>query len=80
MNENDITASVVDITKKLTAVAEKRGQSLAQMSLAWALGHKNMTSVILGASRLSQLQENVAAINQLDLDEEELKEIDQILR
>ena len=80
LNENDITASVVDITKKLTAVAEKRGQSLAQMSLAWALGHKNMTSVILGASRLSQLQENVAAINQLDFDEEELKEIDQILR
>lgn len=79
LNKNDITDSVVDITKKLTAVAERRGQSLAQMSLAWALGHKNMTSVILGASRLSQLKENVAAINNLEFDIEELKEIDQIL-
>lgn len=80
LNANDITESVTELTRKLTVIAERRGQSLAQMSLAWALHQENMTSVILGASRLSQLQENVRALKNPDFTEEELKEIDEILR
>lgn len=80
LRENDITDSVVDITRKLSVIAENRGQSLAQMSLAWALNHKNMTSLILGASRLSQLQENVSAIRNLEFTKDELEEINRILK
>lgn len=57
---------------KLNELAKKRGQSLAQMALAWVLRRDEVASVLIGASRVSQLEDNVAALEHLDFDEEEL--------
>lgn len=80
LNENNITSSVVEITKELSKIAQERGQSLAQMSLAWLLHYDQMTSVILGASHLKQLQENVQAMHNMKFSQEELKRIEDILQ
>jgi L-glyceraldehyde 3-phosphate reductase len=61
----------------LNAIAERRGQSLAQMALAWALRDPRVTSVLLGASSVAQLEENVAALGHLDFTDAELAEINQ---
>ena len=63
--------------RALTVVAERRGQSLAQMALAWALRDPRVTSVLLGASSVAQLEENVAALGNLAFSDAELAEIDQ---
>lgn len=65
--------------KKLNAVAEKRGQTLAEMSLAWNLQNPAIASVLIGASRVSQLEDNVKALDNLEFSKEELQEIDNIL-
>ena len=65
---------------KLNELAKERGQSLAQMALAWVLRRDEVASVLIGASRVSQLEDNVAALEHLDFDEEELTTIDTILR
>ena len=62
--------------RALNAVAERRGQSLAQLAIAWALRDPRVTSVLLGASSVAQLEQNVAALDNLDFDEAELREID----
>lgn len=60
----------------LDAIARRRGQSLAQMALAWALRDERVTSLVIGASRVAQLEENVAALERLDFTAGELAEID----
>ncbi len=60
----------------LAEVAQRRGQSLAQMALAWALRDPRMTSLVIGASSVAQLEQNVAALDRLDFTTEELAEID----
>lgn len=65
--------------KKLNTVAEKRGQTLAEMSLAWNLQNPAVVSVLIGASRVSQLEDNVKALDNLEFSKEELQEIDNIL-
>ena len=65
--------------KALQTIAVSRGQSLAQMALAWNLRQKSVTSVLVGASRLSQLQESVRMMDNLDFSPEEELRIDQIL-
>lgn len=79
LNANNVTGAVEVITKRLTEVAKERGQSLAQMALAWVLQKKGMTSVVIGASRKEQIIENLKAMEKLDFTEEELKRIDAIL-
>ena len=64
--------------KELKAVADKRGQSLAEMSLAWLLKDPRITSVLVGASRAEQLLTNISAIHSAPFSEEELKEIEKI--
>ncbi|HLI01315.1 MAG TPA: L-glyceraldehyde 3-phosphate reductase [Acidimicrobiales bacterium] len=61
----------------LAEMAKKRGQRLAQMALAWGLRDPRVTSVLIGASSVAQLEENVAALDRLDFTPEELAEIDQ---
>lgn len=78
LNKEGITDELLKKTKALNDLAESRGQSLSQMALAWTLrGH--VTSVIIGASKLSQIKENVGAIQNLDFTAEELQAIDKIL-
>ncbi|QLG87704.1 L-glyceraldehyde 3-phosphate reductase [Chitinibacter bivalviorum] len=64
--------------KALNEIAQQRGQSLAQMSLAWAL--QTVTSVIIGASRVTQIEENVGAVKNLAFSAEELARIERILQ
>ena len=60
----------------LNRIARSRGQSLAQMALAWCLRDPHITSVLVGASRIEQIEENVAALNNLEFSAEQLSEID----
>jgi L-glyceraldehyde 3-phosphate reductase len=60
----------------LGRIAEQRGQSLAQMALAWVLHEPRVTSVLIGASRPQQIEENVAALEKLEFSTDELAEID----
>jgi L-glyceraldehyde 3-phosphate reductase len=65
--------------RKLNEIAQARGQSLAQMALAWVLRHPGMTSALVGASRVEQVEENVAALHNLTFTAEELAAIDGVL-
>jgi L-glyceraldehyde 3-phosphate reductase len=60
----------------LNEIAKSRGQTLAQLAIAWALRDQRVTSALLGASSVEQLEQNVAALAQLDFDPGELEEID----
>jgi len=60
----------------LNEIAQRRGQSLAQMAIAWVLRDPRVTSALVGASSVEQLEANVAALDRLEFDEEELAEID----
>jgi L-glyceraldehyde 3-phosphate reductase len=62
--------------RALGEVAERRGQSLAQMAIAWALRDPRVTSALLGASSVAQLEQNVSALDRLDFDPGELEDID----
>jgi len=74
--DNYVTESNLEKIGQLTAIAERRGQSLAQMALAWVLRDPQVSSALIGASKISQLEENVAALAKLDFTIEELAEID----
>jgi L-glyceraldehyde 3-phosphate reductase len=63
--------------RALNDIAQRRGQSLAQMAIAWVLRDPRVTSALLGASSVRQLEQNVAALERLDFDPGELEEIDQ---
>lgn len=78
INENQITEEKLEKIRKLNDIATARGQTLAQMALAWPLRDSRMTSVLIGASRPEQLDENVAALDNLAFSDEELAAIDAI--
>lgn len=65
--------------RKLQGIAQARGQSLAQLAVAWVLRHPGVTSALIGASRVSQIEELVAALNKLDFSADELQAVEQIL-
>ncbi|MEV5818687.1 L-glyceraldehyde 3-phosphate reductase [Micromonospora harpali] len=76
LNESDLDEQRMATIRALGEVAARRGQSLAQLALAWALRDPRMTSLIIGASSVAQLEANVAALDNLDFTAEELTEID----
>ena len=80
LKAQDIDDQRLGQVRALNEIAGQRGQSLAQMSLAWALRHPAMTSVIIGASKVEQLEQNVAAVGNLTFAPEELSRIEKILR
>lgn len=80
LRQGSITPARVDKVKQLVPVANELGCSLAQMSIAWCLKNQNISSVILGASRVEQLQENLGALDvEPKLTPEVLQRIDTIL-
>lgn len=79
LNSSAITEDLIAKVKALNGVAEERGQTLAQMALSWVLRGGKVTSVLIGASRPSQITENVKIIEKLDFTEEELNRIEGIL-
>lgn len=74
----DEAAKTVAAVRGLTSVAERRGQSLPQLALAWALRDTRMTSLTIGASRPEQLQQNAAALANTEFTDAELEEIDSL--
>ena len=80
LKKDNITPEVIRKVTALGKIAARRGQTTAQFALSWVLRQPVMTSVLIGASRVSQLEDNVAALNRLDFSEEEIREIDEILK
>ena len=71
-----ITDEALEKIRALNEIASARGQSLAQMALAWTLRDPRITSALAGASSVEQLEANVAALERVDFTDEELAEID----
>ncbi len=79
LKENAITEEVVAKVKQLNEIAAQRGQTLAQMALAWILRDGDITSVLIGASRPAQILDNVEVIQNTTFSDEERRRIDEIL-
>ena len=79
LTKEGITSDKIEKIVKLNAIAENRGQSLAQMACAWNLRGGKLTSVLLGASKASQIVENVGTLKKLDFTPDELAAIDDVL-
>ncbi len=77
LSEDMLSETNLAHVRALNAIAQRRGQRLAQMALAWALRDPRVTSVVIGASSVGQLEQNVAALDHVDFSAEELAEIDQ---
>ncbi|KQM17086.1 hypothetical protein ASF83_12570 [Plantibacter sp. Leaf171] len=77
LNEESITDTYLERARGLQAIAEERGQTLAQLALSWVLRRNTVTSAIIGASSVEQLEGNYAAIHRLDFDDAELARIDE---
>ena len=80
LRKSFINEKTIANIKALNDIAEKRGQTLAQMALAWVLRGGHVTSALIGASRPEQIEDSVGALKNLDFSEAELKEIDQYAR
>jgi L-glyceraldehyde 3-phosphate reductase len=74
-----VTDELRDRVRALDAIARQRGQSLAQMALAWTVRDPRVTSTLIGASSLEQLEQNVATLDTLTFGDEELAAIDAVL-
>ena len=78
LSEEEITDDVRATVRALDELASGRGQTLAQMALAWVLRDPRVTSALVGASSVAQLEDNVAALQRLEFDDEELARIDRL--
>lgn len=78
LKETNITEEKLEKIRALNAIAHDRGESLAQMALAWVLRREEVTSVLVGASKPSQILDNLGAISSASFTEEELRAIDEI--
>jgi len=76
LKQEHLNAQNIEHVRKLNEVAQRRGQSLAQMAIAWTLRGGRVTSALIGASRAEQVRENVGALKNLEFSAEELAEID----
>ncbi len=79
LRASDINENLLKTTRALNEIAGRRGQTLAQLALVWTLRNPAVTSALIGASKPEQVVENVKALENMDLSEEELAEIDAVL-
>jgi L-glyceraldehyde 3-phosphate reductase len=79
LKPDQITEPVLEKIRTLNALAVNRGQSLAQMAIAWTIRDSRVTSALIGASRPEQIVENVGALAKLQFTVDELAEIEHIL-
>ena len=79
LSEEDITEDKLARVRKLNEIAQTRGQSMAQMALAWVLRQPVVTSALVGASRVAQVEDSVATLNRLQFNQDELGAIEKIL-
>lgn len=80
LQENEVSPEKIEKIKKLNALAQQRGQSLAQMALAWILKDKRITTVLIGASSVAQLDNNLESLKNTKFDQTELEAIEAILK
>ena len=78
LNENQITHKKIEQIASLRGIAEERGQTLSEMALAWILKDTSVTSVLIGASKPSQILDNIKATENTVFSKEELEKIDRI--
>ena len=76
MTEKNISATYLERVRGLDAIAEDRGQTLAQLALTWVLRHPQVTSALIGASSVAQLESSLGAANAAPLTDEELAAIE----
>ena len=76
LEQDSITEQSLGRVRALNEIAKSRGQTLAQLALAWVLRDQRITSTLIGASSVSQLENNVAAVSRLDFTDQELAQID----
>ena len=76
LSRDQLNEQTLGKVRRLNEIARRRGQTLAQLALAWTLRDRRMTSTLVGASSIEQLEANVGALDRLDLTPEELEEID----
>ena len=79
LKRQDITEDLLTRIRALNEIAAARGQTMAQLALAWTLRDKRVTSTLIGASKVEQVEQNIATLKNLDFAPEELEKIDQIL-
>ena len=79
LQTSQVTPEAVEKARKLNEVAARRGQTLAEMALAWLLKDERVTSVLIGASSVAQLMDNLKALDNISFSGEELREIENIL-
>jgi len=79
LKTENVDAATVEKVRKLAAIAKRRGQSMAQMALAWVLRTEEVTTALIGASRPEQISENVGALKNLAFSATELAELDAIV-
>lgn len=80
LQESAITPDRIAKVKRLNELAQERGQTLAQLALAWVLRGGRITTVLIGASKVAQVDDNVAALGNLEFSQEELDRIEGILK
>jgi L-glyceraldehyde 3-phosphate reductase len=80
LQPDQVTREKLDIVERLNGIANDRGQSLAQMAIAWLLKDSRVTSVLIGASSVEQLDDNLNTLNNLSFSDDELKRIDEIIK
>ena len=79
LQKNQITPEVVEQVQQLNEIAVNRNQTLAQMAVAWLLKDQRVTSVLVGVSKVKQLEDNIAALDNLEFSSAELENIESIL-
>lgn len=79
LSDKNVTEEKLAKVRKLSLIAAERGQTMAQLALAWVLRGGRVTSALIGASRVEQIEENAAAVRNLDFSQEELAAIEEIL-
>jgi len=80
LKKENVTEGTLSKVRQLNQIALARGQSMAQMALAWVLRHKAVTSALIGASKIAQIEDAVAALDCLEFSPQELEQIETILR
>lgn len=80
LREQDVNEGAMQKVQKLGQIAKERGQSISQLALAWVLRRGRVTTALIGASKVSQIEENVKTIENLDFSDDELDRIEAILQ
>lgn len=80
LDKNKISSRVLEQVRELNKIAENRKQTLAQMAIAWLLKDHRVTSVLVGVSRVSQLEDNIAGLKNLEFSNDELEKIERIIK